>query len=211
MKAFKISIFGPQGSGKGTQAERLEQELKLPIITPGNIFRQHIKEETEIGLKVKSILDSGGLVPNEITNQIIIGRLQEHDCEQGFVLDGYPRNINQAEALDQARKLTHVILIDVSDEAAKKRIVNRRMCTCGATYHLEHKKPKVEGICDKCGGTLFQRDDDTEEALAKRLKIYHEETEPVLELYKKQGIFYKVNGEQSIEAVWEELKKIIST
>ncbi len=211
MKAFKISIFGPQGSGKGTQAEKLEQELKLPIITPGNIFRKHIKEETEIGLKVKSILDSGKLVPNEITNQIIIGRLQEHDCANGFVLDGYPRNMNQAEALDQARKLTHVILIDVSDEEAKKRIVNRRMCACGATYHLEYKKPKVEGTCDKCGSLLFQRDDDTEEALAKRLKIYHQETEPVLELYKKQGIFHKVNGQQSIDGVWEEVKKIIST
>lgn len=207
---LKIALFGPQGSGKGTQAELLEREYHLPLIMPGNIFRQHIKEATPLGLEVQGILKSGGLVPNEITNQIILGRLSEPDCTAGFVLDGFPRNLAQADALDQYASLTHVFLIEISDAEAQKRIVERRMCACGMTYHLTHRPPKKSGICDKCGQKLFQREDDTESALAKRLKIYHDESEPIMARYAQAGILHRINGAVSIQEVWMQIKNILS-
>lgn len=207
--SLNICLFGPQGSGKGTQAELLNKEFKIPIITPGTIFRRHIKEGTELGVQIEGIINAGQLVPNEIINRIIANRLNESDCISGFILDGYPRNKEQAQALAQFTKLTHAILIDISDQVAQERIVNRRMCSCGMTYHLMFKQPKKEGVCDECGEKIFQRGDDTKEALAKRLKIYHQETEPVYQQYEQQEIFHRVNGERLIEEVWEDVKKLV--
>ncbi len=207
---LNISLFGPQGSGKGTQAEKINENFKLPLITPGNIFREHLKEQTELGREVKKYLDAGDLVPDEITNQIIGNRLQESDCQAGFVLDGYPRNLNQVEALRQFKNLTHVIIIEISDAEAKKRIVERRVCACGMTYHLLYNPPKVAGRCDRCGKALFQREDDTAEALGRRLEIYHRQTEPLIKIYEQEGILHRVNGEQSIVAVWQDIKKILN-
>jgi len=207
---YKIALFGPQGSGKGTQAEKIQQQLNLPIITPGNIFRQHIQSATEIGQKVKTILAAGNLVPDQITNQIIINRLQAADCQAGFILDGFPRNLIQAKALNQWVKLNYVILINISDQAAIERISRRWMCHCGASYHEKYKPEFKNGICDRCGEKLYQRDDDTKEKLAVRLKIYHSDTEPVLAGYQAQKILHSINGERTIAEVWQDVSKILA-
>lgn len=206
---YKILLFGPQGCGKGTQAEHLIKELQIPAIVPGNIFRKNISQKTELGQKVKEYTKAGKLVPDEITIAIILDRLAKDDAKQGFVLDGFPRNVNQAEALNKEHDISHAILINISDKEAVHRLSRRRVCNCGATFHLDYNPPKKEGICDFCGEELYQRDDDKEDVIAERLDIYHKETEPIFNIYKEKGIFHEVNGEQDIPLVWEDIKKIV--
>lgn len=209
MNKHRIVLFGPQGSGKGTQGEKLADFLRIPLVITGNIFRQNIKEQTELGKLVSSYINRGELVPNSLTIKMISDRLHQQDCLNGFVLDGFPRSTAQAEALNQVIELTHVILINISDEQAIHRIASRRSCLkCGSVYHLEYKKPKKDNLCDRCQLPLVQREDDTIAALQKRLKIYHKETEPLLAQYEKENILFKINGEQMIEKVWQDVKKI---
>ncbi|PIW36879.1 MAG: adenylate kinase [Candidatus Kerfeldbacteria bacterium CG15_BIG_FIL_POST_REV_8_21_14_020_45_12] len=203
----KICLFGPQGSGKGTQAERLVGLFGVPHVSPGNIFRQAVAEGSELGLKVESIINSGSLVPDEVTNQLVKERLELEDCLDGFVLDGYPRNEVQAVALDEVSTLTHVIVIEIPDEESISRISMRRTCSnCGMTYHLQSKPSKVEGVCDSCGSELVQRDDDKPEAIRHRLNIYHQETEPLIKRYEDRGVLHRIDGRGSIDAVWERVQ-----
>ncbi|MFH1564403.1 MAG: nucleoside monophosphate kinase [bacterium] len=197
-KIYKIIFFGPQASGKGTQADFLSKELNLPNISVGNLFRNNIKNQTEIGKIAQTYINDGKLVPPKVVNEMTISRLKDADCDGGFILDGYPRNLEQFEAFDNFTKVTRAIEIWISDEEAISRLGGRRSCVCGEVYHIKYKSPKVDGICDKCGEKLYIRDDDTSEAIRVRLKIYHEETEPVIKLYQELGVLIKINGEQSI-------------
>jgi adenylate kinase len=208
---YRIVFLGPQGSGKGTQAEMLAAELKIPIIATGDIYRQEAKKKTIFGEKVASYMHQGKLVPDDITNSLVERRLSKKDCEAGFILDGYPRTLAQAEALVSLADLTQVILIDISDKEAIHRIAGRVTCKCGATYHYKYKPPKKEGICDKCGEPLFVRKDDKEEmALRKRLAIYHEEIDPLIKFYSQKGILHKINGEPSIAKVHQEVMAVFN-
>lgn len=201
----KIIIIGPQGSGKGTQAEALAREFVIPHISSGEIFRQHINNRTEIGQKVKLYLDQGKLVPDELTDAIIKNRISQDDCRTGFILDGYPRNTGQARALEKIAKIDVVLEIWISDREVVTRLSGRRVCSCGATYHIKYKPPKREGICDQCGRAIKRRDDEAPEVLNQRLAIYHRETEPLLDYYRGQRLLIKVNGEQSISEVTSEM------
>jgi adenylate kinase len=206
-KIYKIIFLGPQGSGKGTQAELLAKKLNLPNISVGNLFRNHIKNKTELGELAKRIINKGDLMPSELTNEIVIKRLQENDCQNGFILDGYPRDHEQFSAFNKFTKLTHAIEVWISDEEAVERLGGRRSCDCGATYHLKYNPPKNDEVCDNCGHKLYIRDDDTPEAINQRLAIYHNETEPLIKLYQEQKILIKINGEQSIEKVNQDILK----
>ena len=208
-KMVKIILFGPQGSGKGTQAELIEKEFGIPPVSTGNILRDNINRGTELGKTAKDYIVKGHLVPDSIILGIIENRLKEKDTKNGFLLDGFPRNKVQAEGLAKITDVDAVIEIDVSDKESIKRISGRRTCKCGAVYHVFYNPPRILEICDKCGSKLFQREDDKEDAIRKRLEIYHSETKPVISFYGEKSI--KINGEQSIEKVFEnilsELKK----
>jgi len=204
-----IIILGPQGSGKGTQADILSKKFNIPHISTGKIFRGQIKNKTELGRKLKSLVNHGRLVPNEITNEIIKNRLSENDCQNGFILDGFPRNLNQAEFLDKITDINLVLEIWISDEETISRISQRKSCPkCGAIYHLKFKPPQKDEICDKCQKKLIIRDDDKEKAIKKRLKIYHKQTELLIEFYKNKGIYHKINGMPLIPEVTKEIMKI---
>lgn len=208
---MKVIIFGPQGSGKGTQAELIARRYSLPYISTGDIFRYHLKNKTELGEKVNQFISEGKLVPDDLTNEIVKDRLSQPDCSVGFVLDGYPRNKNQQEFLAVISDVDFAIVIEINDTEAIKRLSGRLACKCGLSYHAEFNPPKVENICDKCGSELFRRDDDQPEAINQRLKIYHTETESVFDFYEKQGRLYKVNGDQAIEAVYQIIEKILES
>ena len=196
---MNIILLGAPGAGKGTQASRISEKYNLPHISTGDIFRDNIKRGTEIGLLAKAYTDKGQLVPDEVTCKIVEGRLKEDDCKNGYVLDGFPRTIPQAEALDKMVKIDKVIDLEVSDEAIIARMSGRRVCEkCGATYHLLYKKPKAEGVCDICGGTLIQRKDDHPDTVKARLEVYHKETEPLIAHYKKQGVVKRVDGQEEV-------------
>ena len=205
---MNILIFGAQGSGKGTQADLLSKKLKIPHITVGDIFRLIIKEESELGKILASYLNKGRLAPNEITNRIVAERLKKSDVARGFILDGYPRNKVQADFLDGICEIGKVIEIKVSDKEAVERIKDRRMCYCGRTYHLKYNPPKKDGICDECGKKLYQRDDDKPKEIKERLRIYHEETEPIIADYKKRGIVETVEGERPIQEIHLNIMKV---
>lgn len=206
---YTILLFGPQGSGKGTQGEQLSAHLHLPFIVTGNILRQNMQANTPIGQQIRQYINAGHLVPDAVTNTMIAERLQQPDCAVGFVLDGYPRNLVQAEALAQVTPLSHLLHIAISDAEAIHRIVERRTCVAqGHVYHLSYKPPQQPDVCDSDGSALKQRDDDTEAALAKRLQIYHQETEPLLAYYRQQSTVYTINGAQPIAAVWQDIEKI---
>lgn len=206
---MNIIIFGPQGSGKGTQAELIARRHGLPYISTGDIFRYHIKNQTELGAKVSVAISAGSLVTDELTNEIVRDRLQNPDCTKGFVLDGYPRNKVQLDFLLSLYKIDHALVIELSDVEAIIRLGGRLACKCGLSYHLEHNPPKVPGICNNCGSELFRRDDDQPEAIKKRLAIYHAETEPLFAEFEKQGTLNRVDGSRPIEEVYRQMEAII--
>lgn len=198
---MRLIFLGAPGAGKGTQAEKVSEYLSIPTISTGNIIREALKSGTEMGLKAKSFMDSGALVPDEIVIGIIQERLAKDDCQNGFILDGFPRTIPQAEALDRMGIIIdRVIDIDVADEVIAQRVSGRRVCSaCGNSYHVEFKQPKVEGICDACGGTLVQRKDDQPDTVKERLRVYHDQTEPLKGYYEKQGKLVSVKGQDKVE------------
>lgn len=210
-----VILLGPPGAGKGTQALEISNRLKLPHISTGDLFRENLSKSTEIGKKAKTYMDSGKLVPDEIVLEMLFQRIAKEDCKQGYILDGFPRTIEQAQAFDKklakAKIIPLVINIDTPDSALVERITGRLSCKdCGAPYHKKFNPPKQMGKCDKCGGALTQRKDDTEALLKERLKAYHEQTEPLIQYYKKRGSsFYDVDGQKSKEEVLEAILKII--
>jgi adenylate kinase len=199
---MKLILLGAPGAGKGTQAEILSRICKIPPISTGNILRAAMKNGTPVGLKAKEYVESGKLVPDEVIIGIIQERLSENDCKDGFILDGVPRTIAQAEALEQAGITFDAVLsIEISDGEIEARMTGRRTCPdCGATYHVENSPPKQEGICDKCGAALIQRKDDTPETVKSRLQVYHTETEPLKGFYEARGLLKMVSNQSSIEA-----------
>lgn len=210
---MNIIIMGPPGAGKGTQAELLIKEFAIPHISTGDMFRAAIKQGTELGKEAKRVMDLGQLVPDEITIGIVKERLAEDDCKKGFLLDGFPRTVPQADALEQilsdlGRKLDAAVNVDVANEVLMARMVGRRVCRqCGATYNIEFNKPKEEGKCDKCGGELYQRSDDSEETVANRLKVYSEQTAPLLAYYDERGLLRTVDGDQGLKEVFADICK----
>ena len=199
---MKLILLGAPGAGKGTQAEVLSAKLNIPTISTGNILRAAIKDGTPTGLKAKSYMDNGQLVPDEVVIAIVAERLAQEDCANGFILDGMPRTLPQAEALDKAGvKLDHVLSIEISDEVIMDRMSGRRVCeSCGASYHLVAVPPKVPGVCDSCGGKLIQRHDDEPETVKHRLEVYHKETEPLKDFYAERGLLRSVENQPSVEA-----------
>jgi len=202
--------MGPQGSGKGTQADILSEKLGIPHISTGEIFRENIKNQTELGKKIEQIVKSGALVPDEITNEITKQRLEQEDCANGFILDGFPRNLPQTEFLDKVKEIGLVLEVWISDEEATKRISQRRTCLkCQRVYHLIYNPPKNDEICDECGQKLVIREDDREETVKNRLKIYHEQTKPLIDYYKAKGVYEKIDGMPPIPEVTEQITKIL--
>ena len=197
---MNLILLGAPGAGKGTQAEKICEKLSIPAISTGNILREAMANETEMGLKAKSFVEAGNLVPDEVVIGIINDRLKEDDCKNGFILDGFPRTIPQAEALDSMGiGIDKVIDIEVPDDKIASRLSGRRVCLkCGATYHTLFKKPKADGICDSCGDKLVQRKDDMPETVLDRLKTYHEQTEPLKGFYEKKGILRVVEGQEDV-------------
>ena len=198
---MKLILLGAPGAGKGTQAEVICDKKKIPAISTGNILREALKSGTEMGLKAKTYMESGQLVPDEILIGVIKDRIVQEDCQNGFILDGFPRTIPQAEALDQMGAGIDVVLdIEVADEDIVTRMSGRRVCEkCGSSYHLLYKQPKAEGVCDACGGTLVQRKDDHPDTVKERLEVYHTQTEPLKEYYSNQGKLLVVHGQDEVE------------
>jgi len=205
-----IIIFGPQGSGKGTQAELIARRHDLVYISTGDIFRYHLKNETDLGKQVNKFITHGHVVPDQLTNEIVSDRLKQSDCLNGYVLDGYPRNKSQLDFLNTIAQIDFAIAIELTDEQAIARLAGRLACKCGLSYHSKHNPPKQAGICDRCGGQLFKRDDDQPIAIKKRLEIYHLQTEPLFAVYEKLGILHRVDGSKLIEEVYEQIDKVIS-
>jgi adenylate kinase len=207
---MKLVFLGPPGAGKGTLATLAKQALYLPHISTGDIFRSNIKEGTPLGLKVKKILDSGGLVPDETTIEIVQDRLNKPDCQTGFILDGFPRTIAQAEALETFAAPQVVINFILADEIIIQRLSGRRVCkVCGASYHLQNLPPRREGLCDQCGGELIQRPDDTTQAIKERLSVYTAQTQPLIEYYRKKGTLKDIDATPKPEKVLQTLKKAL--
>ncbi|HOQ16301.1 MAG TPA: adenylate kinase [Defluviitaleaceae bacterium] len=212
---MRLIMLGAPGAGKGTHALLLSKEYNIPQISTGDILRSHIKNETDLGKKAKKYMDKGLLVPDELVVEIVKKRIQEEDCKEGFILDGFPRTIPQAEALDKALEelaiaLDKVVNIDVPDEVIIKRMAGRRVCSnCGASYHIENKKPLKENICDECGSELKQREDDKEETVRKRLQVYEEQTKPLIEYYEKRGILLTIEGDGSVEEIGNKIKNAL--
>ncbi len=204
---MKIIILGAPGAGKGTQARIISEKFGIPNISTGDIFRANIKNGTQLGMEAKKYMDQGLLVPDELTVKILLDRVGQEDCKNGYILDGFPRNIPQAQVLDKAleerkEKLDYAINVDVPDENIIKRMSGRRACMgCGATYHIEHIPPKAEGICDTCGQELVLRDDDKPKTVKNRLDVYHEQTQPLIEFYEAKGILNTVDGTKDMKDV----------
>ena len=212
---MKIVMLGAPGAGKGTQAKQIAAKYGVPHISTGDIFRANLKEGTELGLKAKVYMDQGLLVPDSLTLELIMDRFAKDDCKNGYVLDGFPRTIPQAEALTNALKdnndrLDYAIDVDVPDENIVNRMSGRRACAkCGGTFHIKYNPTKVEGICDLCGGELYIRDDDKPEIVTKRLVAYHEQTQPLIDYYRNEGILKTVDGTQNVDKVFEDIVAIL--
>ena len=214
---MNLILLGPPGAGKGTQAKRIVEKYGIPQISTGDMFREAVSKGTELGRKAKEYMDRGELVPDNIVIGIVRERLSQNDCQKGFILDGFPRTIKQAEALDEMlddmdKKIDAVINIVVPDDEIIKRIVFRRTCkSCGAVYNVIYSPPEIEGKCDKCGGELYQRDDDREETVMERLRIYREQTEPLIQYYNQKGVVRDIDGTRSIGDVWDQMESTLES
>ena len=212
---MKIIMLGAPGAGKGTQADMICEKYNIPHISTGDIFRANIKNNTELGQKAKSYMDQGLLVPDELVVDLVVDRVKADDCKNGYVLDGFPRTIPQAEALENALKASgenvdYAIDVEVPDENIIKRMSGRRACvTCGATYHVEFAPTKVEGVCDKCGAELIIRDDDKPETVKNRLAVYHEQTQPLIDFYADRNVLKEVDGTKKLEEVFDAIVAIL--
>lgn len=212
---MKIIMLGAPGAGKGTQAKKIADKYGIPHISTGDIFRANIKGGTELGMKAKSYMDQGQLVPDDVTIGMLLDRISEADCANGYVLDGFPRTIPQAESLTKAldgrgEKMDYAIDVDVPDEAIVNRMAGRRAClACGATYHIVYNAPKTEGVCDVCGEKLVLRDDDKPETVQKRLTVYHDQTQPLIEYYHKAGILVTVDGTKDLNEVFADIVNVL--
>ncbi|MGN0318480.1 MAG: adenylate kinase [Lachnospira sp.] len=212
---MKIIMLGAPGAGKGTQAKRIAAEYKIPHISTGDIFRANIKNNTELGQKAKTYMDKGELVPDELVVDLIMDRFKEADCANGYVLDGFPRTIPQAEALDKALKangesVDFAVNVEVPDDNIINRMSGRRACVgCGATYHIQFNPTKVEGVCDTCGEKLILRDDDKPETVKNRLSVYHEQTQPLIDYYSSKGVLAEVDGTLSMDEVFAAIVNIL--
>jgi adenylate kinase len=212
---MKIIMLGAPGAGKGTQAKLISREYNIPHISTGDIFRENIKNGTELGKKAKEYMDKGLLVPDELTCDLVVDRISKDDAANGYILDGFPRTIAQADVLTEALKkrgeaIDHAIDIEVADEFIIKRMSGRRAClSCGATYHIEYAAPKKEGVCDKCGSELVLRDDDKPETVKKRLEVYHSQTQPLIEYYSKAGVLNEFDGTKDIDEIFASIKELL--
>ena len=212
---MKIIMLGAPGAGKGTQADKICAKYNIPHISTGDIFRANIKNNTELGQKAKSYMDQGLLVPDELVVDLVVDRVKAEDCQNGYVLDGFPRTIPQAEALDAAlaksgEKVDFAINVEVPDENIINRMSGRRAClTCGATYHIVYNPTKAEGVCDKCNAEVVLRDDDKPETVKKRLDVYHEQTQPLIDYYNGKGVLNEVDGTQDMEDVFNAIIEIL--
>ena len=208
-------MLGAPGAGKGTQAKMIADKYGVPHISTGDIFRANIKNGTELGMEAKKYMDQGLLVPDELTVKILLDRVAQEDCKNGYVLDGFPRTIPQAEVLDRALtelgdKIDYAIDVDVPDENIVKRMSGRRAClACGATFHIEHVPPKEEGVCDRCGKELVLRDDDKPETVQNRLKVYHDQTQPLIEFYSGKGVLRTVDGTKPMQEVFDAIAAVL--
>ncbi|MCM1025017.1 MAG: adenylate kinase [Roseburia sp.] len=212
---MKIIMLGAPGAGKGTQAKRIAEKYGIPHISTGDIFRANIKAGTELGTEAKKYMDQGLLVPDELTVRILLDRVAQEDCKKGYVLDGFPRTIPQAEVLEQeltklGEKIDYAVDVEVPDESIVRRMSGRRACLkCGATYHIEHVPPKKEGVCDDCGSELVLRDDDRPETVQNRLQVYHAQTQPLIDFYTARGIMRSVDGTKDMNDVFAAIVKIL--
>ncbi len=211
---MNIILLGPPGAGKGTQAKKIAEKYKVPHISTGDILRENIGNNTTLGIKAKSYMSRGELVPDELLITIIKDRLSRQDCEKGFLLDGYPRTIPQADALsmiltESNKKIDVVLNIDVDDDELIRRLSGRRMCKCGASYHMIFNPPEVDEICNLCKGKLYQRDDDKEDAIKNRLIVYKKQTEPLIEYYNNKGLLKAIDGGKEISEIFEDIIKVL--
>jgi len=212
---MKIIMLGAPGAGKGTQAQMMAEKYSIPQISTGDIFRANIKNQTELGKKAKSYIDAGELVPDQLTCDLVVDRLSQDDCANGYILDGFPRTIAQADALTQAleaqgTKIDYAIDIEVDDAKIVDRMSGRRTCQgCSASYHIKYKAPKTEGICDKCGEKLILREDDKPETVQHRLDVYHKQTQPLIDYYKKQGCLSSIDGMKDVSEVFADICAVL--
>jgi adenylate kinase len=209
---MKLVIFGPPSAGKGTQAQKLSKKYGIPQIATGDLLREHVRNKTPLGIKMKSVLDAGRLGPDDLIVQMISERVAKSDCINGYLLDGFPRTIGQAHELEKMTDIDLVLNIVVDFEVLVERAVGRRICPkCSAVYHVKFNPPKVQGVCDKCGTALIQRDDDKEATVRNRLKVYKEQTAPLVEYYRKKGNIIDIDGSGGIDAVFDKLVAAIET